>query len=144
VLREQLAKNITDATLLGQANTILASLEKGQTVSDVPQSLLGLFRPSVQPYLMSWMKYDPAVEITKLVTKRILVAQGTTDIQVDVADAQKLAAARPDAELLVVEGMNHVLKTADASKASQQDAYTNPSLPVVPALVDAVAQVAAK
>ena len=144
VLREQLAKNITDATLLGQANAILASLEKGQTVSDVPPSLLALFRPSVQPYLISWMKIDPSVEITKLATKRILVAQGTTDIQVDVADAQKLAAARPDAELLLVEGMNHVLKAADASMASQKDAYTNPSLPIVPALVDALAGVASR
>ena len=35
--------------------------------------------------------------------------------------------------------MNHVLKAADTSNASQQHAYTNPSLPVVPELVTALA-----
>ncbi len=38
--------------------------------------------------------------------------------------------------------MNHVLKAADASAASQQDAYTNASLPVAPELVLALAAVA--
>lgn len=39
----------------------------------------------------------------------------------------------------MIGGMNHVLKAADTSNASQQDAYTNPSLPVVPELVAALA-----
>lgn len=60
-------------------------------------------------------------------------------MQVDVADAKLLSAARPDAKLLLVDGMNHVLKTATLDKDSQNAAYTSPTLPIVPALVDAVA-----
>lgn len=138
VLREQLAKNLTDAALLAKANAILDSLAGGHTVADVPKELFALFRPSVQGYLISWMKHDPAADLAALVVPSVLVVQGSTDIQVPVADAQRLAASRPDAKLLVIDGMNHVLKAADASNASQQDAYTNPELPLVPELVRAL------
>jgi fermentation-respiration switch protein FrsA (DUF1100 family) len=143
ILREQLARGIKDPALLAKANAILASLAGGRTVSDVPAQLDALFRPSVQPYLVSWMKYDPATELARLDAAPVLVAHGTTDIQVPIADAQRLAAARPGAKLLVIQGMNHVLKAADASNAAQQDAYTNPSLPVVPELVAALVDTAA-
>ena len=136
VLREQLAKQLS-GTLLTTANDIIASLEKGQTVDTVPTELASIFRPSVQPYLISWFKYDPAAEL-RTVRAPALIAQGTTDIQVDVADAKLLAAARPDAKLLLVDGMDHVLKTATLDSASQNTAYTSPTLPVVPALIDAV------
>jgi fermentation-respiration switch protein FrsA (DUF1100 family) len=97
----------------------------------------------VQPYLISWMKYDPATELARLEAAPALVAHGTTDVQVPISDAQRLAAARPSARLFVIQGMNHVLKAADASNAAQQEAYTNPSLPVVPELVAALVETAA-
>ena len=143
ILREQLAKGIKDEALLAKANAIIASLASGKTVSDVPSELAALFRPSVQPYLISWMKYDPATELARIAVASALVAQGTTDIQVSTTDAKKLAVARPSAKLLVIEGMNHVLKAADMSNASQQDAYTNPSLPLVPELVTGLVAIAA-
>ena len=144
ILREQLAKGIKDQTLLAKANAIIASLASGKTVSDVPTELASLFRPSVQPYIISWMKYDPATELARIDAASVLIAQGTTDIQVSLDDAKRLAAARPSAKLLVVDGMNHVLKAADASDASQQDAYTNPSLPIVPELIPALVATATR
>ena len=138
ILREQLAKGVKDPALLAKANAIIAALASGNTVGDVPKELAAIFRPSVQPYLISWMKYDPATELARIKAAPVLVAQGTTDIQVSITDAQRLAAARPSAKLLLIQGMNHVLKAADATNASQQDAYTNPSLPVVPELVTAL------
>ncbi len=137
VLREQLAKNIADAALLARANDIIAALERGETVDDVPKALRGLFDPSMQPYLVSWMKIDPAREIATAPAARVLVVQGTTDVQIGVVDAERLAAARPDAKLVVVEGMNHVLKAAAGDRAvDQEDAYVNPKLPIVAALVE--------
>ena len=59
--------------------------------SRLPQ-LAALFRPSVQPYLMSWFKYVPATELARL-TIPVLLIQGTTDIQVPVAEAKALQAA---------------------------------------------------
>src|SRR5262249_675265 len=114
VLREQLARNVKDPELLATANDILAKLEHGETVADVPDALAGIFRPSVQPYMISWLKFDPAKEIVGL-SGPIAIIQGTTDIQVSVVDAQSLAAARPDATLTLIDGMNHVLKEATSS-----------------------------
>ena len=142
ILREQLAKGVKDPALLAKANAIIASLAGGKTVGDVPNELAAIFRPSVQPYLISWMKYDPATELARIDAVPVLVAHGTTDIQVPISDAQRLAAARPSAKLLVIQGMNHVLKAADSSNAAQQDAFAIPSLPVVPELVAALVETA--
>ncbi|WP_438018820.1 alpha/beta fold hydrolase [Sorangium sp. So ce315] len=138
VLREQLARAFQqDPALLETANGILDQLEQGQPVEDVPSSLMNLFHPSLQPYVISWMKYDPAAEL-KAMTAPALLLQGTTDVQVPVQDAELLAAARPDAELVVVDGMSHTLKAATLSTASQNAAYTDPSLPVVPRVIEAL------
>ena len=135
ILREQLSKQPSAAPLLAQANALLEQLEAGNTVSAVPPALEALFRPSVQPYFISWLKYDPAHELASLMAPALIV-QGTTDSQVDVADARLLAAARPDAELLIIDGMSHVLKAAALDAAAQQRAYSDPTLPIVPELLD--------
>jgi len=137
VLREQLGRQISDAALLAKIDHVLAELSAGRTVAvdDLPASVANLFRPSVQPYLISWMKYDPAQEI-RGVDARTLIVQGTTDVQVSVTDAQLLAAAKPDAKLDIVEDMMHELKHATSDAASQQLAYTDASLPVEPEVIE--------
>jgi alpha-beta hydrolase superfamily lysophospholipase len=112
-------------------NTIL----KGGTVEDVPPYLNSLFRPSVQPYMISWLAYKPAIEIAK-VTKPVLLVQGTTDIQVKVKDAKVLSAANSNAQLTVIEGMNHVLKDAPADRHANMMTYTQPDLPLNAELMD--------
>jgi fermentation-respiration switch protein FrsA (DUF1100 family) len=94
----------------------------------------------VQPYLISWFKYDPALEIAKL-RMPVTIIQGTADVQVTMADAQALHNAAPSSKLVVVNGMNHVLKYAPdtSSQAAILKGYENPSLPVDPRVVDAVA-----
>ncbi|HEX8151714.1 MAG TPA: alpha/beta hydrolase, partial [Thermoanaerobaculia bacterium] len=54
------------AEMLAFTNEALDSLTAQKPVADVPPMLNMLFRPSVQPYLMSWFRYDPAKEIAKL------------------------------------------------------------------------------
>jgi pimeloyl-ACP methyl ester carboxylesterase len=138
VLSEQLGTQLaSDPGLLMQANQIIASLEAGMMVSNVPSQLAALFGPSAQPYLISWMRYDPARELAKL-SQPILVVQGTTDAQVSEQDANLLLAANPHAQALLVDGMCHTLKDAPAPPASQNQAYTDPSLPLDPNLVSGV------
>lgn len=137
VLREQLARQL-GGELLARANAIIAELEAGREVAEVPPALAPLFRPSVQPYLIEWFAHDPAAALARL-SVPALVVQGTTDIQIGVPDAERLAAARPGVELVVVEGMNHVLKAATLDPASQRRAYTDPGLPIVEAAVEAIA-----
>lgn len=132
LLKEQLS------TLPGetkdQACRAIDSLKAGKTVSSFPPSLFMLLRPSIQPYLISWFKYDPAIEITKLEIP-ILILQGTTDIQVSVKDAELLSNARPDASLEVIRGMNHILKNAGPLRAENLATYSDPFLPVNQELV---------
>ena len=113
-----------------KAEAGLKSLAEGKTIPDMPANDI-LFRPSVQPYLISWLKYDPRAEAAKL-GMPTLIAQGTHDFQVKVEDAKALAAAKPDARLLLVEGMNHVLKETPAEPRQQIASYSDPALPVAP------------
>ena len=105
------------------------SLRAGQQVANVPQALEALFRPSVQPYLISLFRQDPAQAFGRL---RIpaLILQGSSDIQVSVSDAEQLKAVRPDAELVIVEGMNHMLRIVPMDVEQQLASYRNPQLPL--------------
>jgi len=143
ILRDQLRPQIGSAAELWQQNeTILTSLEAGKSVDPLPSplatvpGLAALYRPSVQPYLISWLKYTPSAEIAKL-SMPILILQGTTDVQVSVAEAQALKAAAPNAQFVVIEGMNHVMKHV-VDTAQQAASYSDPSLPMVPDVPNAI------
>lgn len=140
VLLEQLKPQLSPA-MLAECARVLNELKAGRTVPvdriALPAQLsAGLFRASVQPYMISWLKYDPAQEIARLENPS-LVVQGTTDIQVSVQDAQKLASAL-HAKPELIEGMNHVLKLSSLETAAQQRAYTDPSLPIAPKFLETI------
>lgn len=137
VLREQLGPQLPEP-MKTEAFHILSELEAGRTVTNTPPALAALFRPSVQPYLISWLTLDPAALIAAW-DGPVMIGQGTTDIQVGVADAEAMAAARPDARLVLWEGVNHVLKTAPADRAGNIATYMDPDLPLAPGIVDDVA-----
>ncbi len=136
IIRTQL-KGRLPPDLAGKAEEILTALEKGETVDDPPAQLGALFRPSVQPYLASWFQYDPAEELAKI-DAPLLVLQGTTDIQISVDDARRLAGARPNARLVVIDGMNHVLKDAPPDPAANAATYNQPELRLSDGVVDAI------
>jgi pimeloyl-ACP methyl ester carboxylesterase len=137
VLDQQLKPHLTPA-LFAQHTRIVAALKEGKLADSVPPELMMLYRPSVQPYLISTLRHEPRSAIAAL-TMPVLIVQGTSDIQVKVADAQALAAAQPAAKLAIIEGMNHVLKIVGDDQALQVKSYGSADLPVAPALIDAVA-----
>jgi pimeloyl-ACP methyl ester carboxylesterase len=137
VLREQLASAPLPPDLRTAAETALSELEAGRT-TEAPPQLAALFRPSVQPYMISWLALDPAV-LAGAYHGPMMVAQGSTDLQTTLADAHALAAARPDARLVVWDGVNHVLKTAPADPAANVATYRDPTLPLAPGVVEDVA-----
>jgi len=118
-----------------EAQAIITSLQGGQVVDSVSQTMFALFRPSVQPYLISWFNYRPA-DIIQQLTQPVLIVQGTTDLQVKVKEARRLAKAQPKAELAIINEMNHVLKTAPADPQTNLAAYSNPDLPLTDGLVE--------
>jgi hypothetical protein len=134
ILQEQL-KTKLPPLLLDESNKILDSLKIGKTVSNVNPSLVSLYRPSVQPYMISWIKYDPAKEIGKLKIP-VLIIQGTMDLQVTVNDSKLLSAANTSAKLLIIENMNHTLKESDSDIQKNMATYNNPDLPLKEGLSD--------
>ena len=135
ILKEQLAAQLSGKKkLLRAVDEGLSKLKKGELVEDAPLELFSLFRPSIQPYLISWMKYDPAVEIWKLKIP-IVIIQGSTDLQVKEEDAVILFKAHPlNSRLIIIENMNHVLKIAPLDRAKNTETYSNSELPLAPEL----------
>lgn len=132
ILKEQLEKQ-----LAGQPQatkdlifSYLDKLKQGETISNIPPTLNALFRASLQPYMISVMKYNPQEEIAKL-TIPTLIIQGTTDIQVPIEHANLLSVANPKAQKVIIENMNHVLKDCKSSDMAEQTAtYSNKSIPL--------------
>lgn len=135
VLRKQLESQPEQVKAL--ALPVLDSLETGHKVKNVPLMLYTLFRPSIQPYWMSWFRYDPQKEMAQL-HKPVLIVQGTTDIQVSLTDAENLRKADPSARLLIIKGMNHILKNAPADRMENIKTYNEPGLPLNKELVTGV------
>lgn len=127
VIREQLANQLPE--IKDTCYAILDKLKAGQTIAEVNPMFNALFRPSVQPYLISWFKYDPQQEISKLQIP-VLIMQGNTDIQVTVEQAKQLSQANPKAKLVIVDNMNHILKNAPADQQQNIATYNDPNLPL--------------
>lgn len=138
VLHDQLATQLP-VGLLAQADSIMASLVKGDTVTNVFQMFASLFRPSVQPYLISWFRYSGSTEIAKLKIP-VLIVQGSHDVQVLPSEADLLVKAQPKSRVAAIDGMNHVLKLTPAAKADQLRFYSDSLPPLAPGLVSALMQ----
>ena len=136
VLREQLS-TLPEA-LKSTAYNCLDSLANGNRIKEPPLALLSLFRPSIQDYLISWMKLDPATLI-KTITCPALIVQGGQDIQVQLADANRLHQANTKNQLLILPNMNHIFKPiTDGSRAKNIASYTDPNQYVMTELVSAI------
>ncbi|HEX8191982.1 MAG TPA: alpha/beta fold hydrolase [Allosphingosinicella sp.] len=140
LLREQLNPILAGTPLLDQATSILAELEAGRQVpgASVPPQLMSLFRPSVQPFMISMLGVDPQ-ELLRRFEGRVLVVHGSTDIQVSAADAHRLHGARPGIDFAQIEGMNHVMKIAPAERQANGATYADPDLPLAPGLASRIA-----
>lgn len=128
VLRQQLSYRLPPPLVL-RSNQLLDSLKAGHVDDDVPPQLQVIFRPSVQPYLITLFRQDPAAAFARLKMPALII-QGGNDIQVGVGDAQMLKAAKPDAELALIEGMNHVMRIVPNDIKRQMASYKDPQLPL--------------
>ena len=131
-LKEQLStqsKEIRDLTY-----PVIDSLKNGKIVNNVDPSLYSLFRLSVQPYTISAFKYDPQIEIQKLVIP-ILIVQGTNDIQVSIENAKRLSKATPKSKLVFIDKMNHIFRAVEGDRQANLETYNNFNLPLADGLV---------
>jgi uncharacterized protein len=135
VLKEQLSAQ--PKAVQDEAFPMIDTLSMGKKLTQVSPAMMPLFRPSIQPYMISWLKYDPAVELKKLKIP-VLIIQGTTDIQVSLEDAKLLSAAKPDAKLLIIDKMNHILRTVDGDRTANLATYNQAELPLAEGFVKGI------
>lgn len=133
ILLEQLTPSLPP-NLLEQSKNVLEQLKNGEMVANVSNELQSLFRPSVQPYMMSWLKYNPQQELAK-VKAPILIVQGKKDLQVTEMDAKGLQNGNKEATVRYFEQMNHVLKDITGDRNANLASYTNPNLPLSAGLI---------
>lgn len=134
VIEEQLKRN--PEQIQREAAAINKELCEGRIVENIPNYLASLYRKSVQPYLISWFRYNPAKEISKLKIP-VLIVQGDMDIQVGVKEAETLLAARMFSSYHIIKDMNHVLKhCASNEMVMQLETYKDPKLPIKKELVE--------
>ncbi|MCF6180850.1 alpha/beta hydrolase [Lutibacter sp.] len=135
ILVEQIEKQAP--FLKDETARVLTELKKGKLVTDYNPMLASLFNKTVQPFLISWMKYNPQNEIKKLKIP-ILIIQGTKDIQVKIEDAELLHKANPKSKLELIENMNHIFKEINGGDNENMQSYSNPNLPVMPELTTSI------
>jgi pimeloyl-ACP methyl ester carboxylesterase len=141
IIREQLLANPANAPLLPEAFAALDKLKAGQRVdtAGMNPALMPLFAPAVQGFLIDMMAYDPA-RLVAAFHGPVLVVQGDRDLQIGVGDARRLAAANPKAKLVILPGVNHVLKAvASDDRAANFATYGNPDLPLADGVAAAIA-----
>jgi len=132
IIVDQLAKQ-SEGLAENAQNAFQEIKENGKT-SNYNPLLQSVFRPSVQPFLKSWMKYEPTEEIAKLEIP-ILIINGSFDIQVDTTEAELLKEANPKAELVILEKMNHVFRKIEGDSLENTKAYNEPNRPLHPELI---------
>lgn len=90
----------------------LNTLKQGKMIPNVDFGYYALFRPSVQPYMISWIKYNPKIEISKI-NKPVLILQGKSDLQVDTSNAISLRKNAKNSQLHMFDNMNHIMKVVN-------------------------------
>lgn len=138
VLMEQLSGSLPP-NLLMESEKALQQLKAGKKVETVSEQLQSLFRPSVQPYMISWLKYDPQQEISN-VNVPVIILQGRKDIQVTETDAENLYAANDQAIIHYFSKMNHVLKEIEGDREQNIASYSNPDLPLANGLINEIVE----
>src|SRR5690606_21541536 len=113
-------------------------LETGTTTNYSPY-LESVFRASVQPFMHSWMKFDPAAEVAKLEIP-VLIINGSFDIQVDVQDAEILNEAAKNSKIVILEKMNHIFRKIEGENLENTKAYNEPQRPLHPELIPVISE----
>ncbi len=142
VIRGQLAANPANAAIMPQVDAIIAKLKAGESVplDEMHPGLIPLFGPQVQGFVASMLRQEPA-ELIAAHDLPLLILNGRADLQTPAADAQMLATARPDAKLVLLDGVNHVLKQVpNGSRAENIASYSDPDLPLAPGVAEAIAE----
>jgi esterase/lipase len=131
----QLAKQ--SPGLVDNARTSFDDLRANGAAYNYSPGLASIFRKEIQPFLFTWMQYNPNIEIKKLDIP-VLIINGEKDIQVQVSEAELLKEAKPDAEYEIIPNMNHIFKEIEGNDLENSKSYNIYNLPVIPKLISVI------
>lgn len=129
------------APQLGEnARTAFDEIRKNGSTTNYSPMLETIFKPSVQPYMYSWIQYDPAKEIEDLDIP-ILIINGSADIQVDTKEAEMLKAGNDEAQMVIIENMNHIFREIKSDdRLVNTKSYNEPNLALHPDLIPLITE----
>ncbi len=137
VIVDQLSKQAPG--LVDNARTSFDDLRVSGEAHNYSPGLASIFRKEIQPFIYSWMQYDPKEEITKL-NVPVLIINGDKDLQVQVSEAELLKTAKPSAEYKIIANMNHIFKKIEGDDLENSKSYNQYNLPVMPELIDSISE----
>ena len=114
----------------------LKELKETGEIKKVDPNLMSLFAKPNQPFLASWVELNPINQIKK-VTIPTLIINGDKDLQVQIADAENLKRANPEAELKIIKNMNHILKNIEKDEENMKS-YYNPDFTISKELIETI------
>lgn len=136
VIVDQLAKQAPG--LVDNARQSFDDLRVNGVAQNYSPGLASIFRPAIQPFILTWMQYDPKVEVAKL-DMPVLIINGDKDLQVQLTEAELLKKAKPEAQYLIMPRMNHVFKEIKGDDLENSKSYNEYNRPVMPELIQEIA-----
>lgn len=127
VIEDQISK--IAPMLLEDTKNIFKILRIGKITEDFPLPLYSLFNIEIQPFMISWMQYDPKKIIAKIPIPSLII-NGDSDLQVDEKEAKLLYNSAQNSEILIVKNMNHVLVEIEGDELKNVKSYNNPDLKI--------------
>jgi len=129
---EQYRQQLGDS-IAGLMTAQFDELRTTGTIEQVNPMFAQIFSPTNQPFFESWMKYKPLEEIQNF-DQPTLIINGKKDLQVQPEEAEALHQARPESKLVLIDNMNHVLKTIEKDEENLKS-YGTPDFPISEELV---------
>ena len=124
-------------SLANQTIDVLNKLKKGEITTNYPIALQSIFNIETQPFLISWMKYNPS-EIIKKINIPCLIIAGENDLQMDVNESIMLDKSAQNSKLILIKKMNHILFKIDGDRLENLKSYNNKNLKVAEEVIEEI------
>lgn len=127
--------NSTAPMLKEDTEQVVSILKAGKTTNDYPLALSSMFSKDIQPFMISWMAYNPTNIINSL-NCPVLIVNGTKDLQVSVKEAELLKRANDNSNIVIIEKMNHVLIEIEGDDLENSKSYNESFRKISPTLIE--------
>ena len=135
IILEQISK--TAPFFVEDTKRVFEILKSGETTTDFPPALASIFNLETQPFMSNWMQYNPQERIEKLEIPTLII-NGTKDLQMTTSEAQLLKERKPDAELVIIENMNHLLFEINGDDLENSKSYNEINHPIMPEVISTI------